>query len=108
MSVRLPIGSEARCPVKDRAWPEAALKTTVEQTCMGLSVSSARHCRSALVRGPAVRPCLGGVRDDRRGARLAGGLLSLRKLVCGRPAWGQTMMQPCASAAKLRGDGPIL
>src|SRR5215212_4137077 len=32
MSVRLPIGSEARRPVKDRAWPEAALKTTVEQT----------------------------------------------------------------------------
>src|SRR5215218_8186648 len=32
MSVRLPIASEARCPVKDRAWPEAALKTTVDQT----------------------------------------------------------------------------
>src|SRR3954451_5259111 len=93
---------------EDRTWQGAALKTTVEQTCMGLSVPSARHCRSALVRGPAVRPCLGGVRDDRRGARLAGRWSSRRELVCGRPAWGQTMMQPCASAAKLRGDGPIL
>ena len=55
-----------------RAWQGAALKTTVERTCMGLSVSSARHCRSALVAGPAVRPCLGGMRDDRRGARPCG------------------------------------
>jgi hypothetical protein len=39
---------------------------------------------------------------------IAGRLSSRRKLVCGRPARGQTMMQPCASAAKLRGDGPIL
>src|SRR3954447_10948676 len=68
---------------EDRTWQGAALKTTVEQTCMGLSVSSARHCRSALVRGPAVRPCLGGVRDDRRGDRLAGRWSSRRKLVWG-------------------------
>ncbi len=43
----------------------AAVKAGMEpddvlQACMGLSVSSARHCRSALVIGPAVRPCLGG------------------------------------------------
>jgi hypothetical protein len=39
---------------------------------------------------------------------IAGRGSSRRELVCGRPAWGRTMMQPCASAAKLRGDGPIL
>ena len=39
---------------------------------------------------------------------IAGRWSSRRELVCGRPVWGQTMMQPCASAAKLRGDGPIL
>jgi hypothetical protein len=50
----------SKSSIEGRAWQEAALKTTVEQTCMGLSVSSARHCRSALVAGPAVRPGLGG------------------------------------------------
>src|SRR4051794_10441418 len=34
MSVRLPIGSEAKHLADDRAWPEAALKTTVEHTLM--------------------------------------------------------------------------
>ena len=57
---------------EDRAWQEAALETTVEQACMGLSVSSARHRRSSLVGGPAARPRLGGMSDDRRGARRCG------------------------------------
>ena len=92
----------------DRAWQGAALKTTVEQTCMGLSVSSARHRRSALVAGSAVRPRIGGWVTIGGELAIAGRRSSRRKLVCGRPAWGQTMMQPCASAAKLRGDGPIL
>src|SRR3954464_1348132 len=34
MSVRLPIGSEAKQLADDRAWPEAALKTTVDHTLM--------------------------------------------------------------------------
>ena len=34
MSVRLPIGSEAKHLADDRAWPEAALKTTVDHTLM--------------------------------------------------------------------------
>src|SRR3954463_7805583 len=42
---------------------------------MGLCVSSARHRRSALIGGPAVRPRLGGTRDDRRGARHRGALI---------------------------------
>src|SRR3712207_7995575 len=34
--------------------------------------------------------------------------VSHRELVFGRPCRTRTMMQPCASAAKLRGGGPIL
>src|SRR4051794_29928024 len=48
MSVRLPTGSEAICPVKDRAWPEAALKTTVDHTLMS-RFQSVRHERSSLM-----------------------------------------------------------
>ena len=33
---------------------------------------------------------------------------SRHKLVFGRTLWVRTMMQSCASAAKLRGGGPIL
>src|SRR5215217_4501139 len=62
MSVRLPIGSEARHPVDDRAWQGAVLKTTVEQTLMrGLatagpcSVSGLPRSRSGTsVTGPIV------------------------------------------------------
>ena len=36
------------------------------------------------------------------------GRTSRRKLVFGRSVWIGTMMQSCASAAKLRGGGPIL
>ena len=39
---------------------------------------------------------------------LAMGASSRRTLVCGRSVWILTMMQSCASAAKLRGGGPIL
>ena len=45
--------------------------------------------------------------DDRRGARLGRGE-SRHKLVFGWTPWVPTMMQSCASAAKLRGGGPIL
>src|SRR3954462_3956087 len=82
MSVRLPIGSEARCPVEDRAWPEAALKTTVDHTLMrGLATAgpslmsrfqSVRHERSSPDRfGSKMSgrgPCMagGGAEDDGR------------------------------------------
>ena len=39
---------------------------------------------------------------------LAMGASSRRTLVCGRSVWILTMMQSCASAAKLRAAGPIL
>jgi putative transposase len=42
-----------------------------------------------------------------RGARLARDG-SRHELVFGRSKWARTMMQPCASAAKLRGGGPSL
>ena len=45
------------------------------------------------------------LRNDPRGAR-HWGASSRRKLVCGRSVWILTMMQSCASAAKLRGGGP--
>ena len=38
---------------------------------------------------------------------LAMGASSRRTLVCGRSVWILTMMQSCASAAKLRAAGPI-
>jgi hypothetical protein len=47
------------------------------------------------------------LRDDPRGAR-HWGASSRRTLVCGRSVWILTMMQSCASAAKLRAAGPIL
>jgi hypothetical protein len=47
------------------------------------------------------------LRDDPRGAR-HWGASSRRTLVFGRSVWILTMMQSCASAAKLRGGGPIL
>ena len=47
------------------------------------------------------------LRDDPRGARHFGAS-SRRTLVCGRSVWILTMMQSCASAAKLRAAGPIL
>ena len=42
------------------------------------------------------------------GSSPLGRISSRRKLVFGRSVWILTMMQSCASAAKLRGDGPIL
>jgi len=53
---------------------------------------------------------LAGVRYVTIGGELAiaGRALSHRKLVFGGPAWVRTTMQSCASAAKLRGDEPIL
>ena len=57
-----------------RNWPEISFGFNWITACMGLSVSSARHCRSALVEGPAW-PRLGGMRDDRRGARHRGALV---------------------------------
>ena len=50
------------------------------------------------------RQCLSGY--DPRGAR-HWGASSRRKLVCGRSVWILTMMQSCASAAKLRAAGPF-
>ena len=47
------------------------------------------------------------LRNDPRGAR-HWGASSRRTLVCGRSVWILTMMQSCASAAKLRAAGPIL
>ena len=47
-------------------------------------------------------------RGDLRGARYLA-RVSRHELVFGRAGLGPlTMMQPCASAAKLRGSGPIL
>ena len=46
------------------------------------------------------------LRDDPRGARHSGAS-SRRTLVCGRSVWILTMMQSCASAAKLRAAGPF-
>jgi len=46
------------------------------------------------------------LRDDPRGAR-HWGASSRRTLVCGRSVWILTMMQSCASAAKLRAAGPF-
>jgi len=43
-----------------------------------------------------------------RGELGIGGASSRRSLVCGRSVRILTMMQSCASAAKLRGGGPIL
>ena len=43
-----------------------------------------------------------------RGELAIGAHLSRRTLVSGRSVWILTMMQSCASAAKLRGGGPIL
>ena len=51
--------------------------------------------RTTLVRG--INP---------RGAR-HGAQLRAAKLVCGRSVWILTMMQSCASAAKLRAAGPF-
>ena len=34
--------------------------------------------------------------------------ITARNLVFGRPSWGSTMMQPCASTAKLQAGGPNL
>ena len=45
------------------------------------------------------------LRNDPRGARHLGAS-SRHKLVFGRSVWILTMMQSCASAAKLRGGGP--
>ena len=47
------------------------------------------------------------LRNDPRRAR-HWGAFSRRTLVCGRSVWILTMMQSCASAAKLRAAGPIL
>ena len=43
-----------------------------------------------------------------RGELAIWGASSRRTLVCGRSVWILTMMQSCASAAKLRAAGPIL
>jgi hypothetical protein len=68
--------------------------------------------RSVLPRAPASRryapqPRLGGWAAI-RGKPAIGREGSRRELVSGGPAWVRTMMQPCASAARLRGGGPIL
>jgi len=47
-------------------------------------------------------------RVDPEGSSPANAGLSRRNLVFGGSQWTQTMMQLCASAAKLRGGGPIL
>ena len=79
------------------------LKTTVDQTCMGLSVSSARHHRSALIGGPAVRPRLGGTSDDRRGARHRGALIIIAPRTCMR----STRLGPNHDAAvRIGGEAP--
>ena len=52
---------------------------------------------------PSDGACL---RDDPRGAR-HWRASSRRTLVCGRSVWILTMMQSCASAAKLRAAGPF-
>src|SRR3712207_6979257 len=56
---------------------------------------------------PSVAGRRGGC-GGRRGARQLRCVSSRRELVFGRPRGTRTMMQPCASAAKLRGGGPIL
>src|SRR3954470_1464096 len=71
MSVRLPIGSEARCPVENRAWPEAALKTTVDHTLMSRFNGSRHECSSPDRFGSKMsgrEPCMagGGAEDDGR------------------------------------------
>ena len=48
------------------------------------------------------------LRDDPRGARHWGASSRRKQTVCGRSVWILTMMQSCASAAKLRAAGPIL
>ena len=65
--------------------------------------------RSRLVVAPTLRharPLLGRA-DDQRGARFRGADQSRHNLVFGGSKT-RTMMQPCASAAKLRSGGPIL
>src|SRR6516162_4342692 len=42
-----------------------------------------------------------------RGELAIGAQLRVAKLVCGRSVWILTMMQSCASAAKLRAAGPF-
>ena len=42
-----------------------------------------------------------------RGELAIGAQLRATKLVCGRSVWILTMMQSCASAAKLRAAGPF-
>src|ERR671917_835379 len=63
-----------------------------------------RQCGPVL---PSVAGRRGGC-GGRRGARQLRCVSSRRELVFGRPRGTRTMMQPCASAAKLRGGGPIL
>src|ERR1700752_5424159 len=47
------------------------------------------------------------VRGLIRGELAIGAQLCATKLVCGRSVWILTMMQSCASAAKLRAAGPF-
>jgi hypothetical protein len=67
-------------------------------------MNSERGISSKLRRLTTPVKCL---RNDPRGARHCGAS-SRRELVFGRSIRILTMMQSCASAAKLRGGGPIL
>src|SRR4051812_33249599 len=71
----------------------------------GLCVKSGAWCRvSSSISWPEARSSL---RDGPRGARHHA-RTSRHRLVFGRPEGIPTMMQSSASAAKLRGGGPIL
>src|SRR4051794_3630354 len=74
-----------------KAWQDmidlgSRMSPALVQTCMGGCVSSARHRRSALIGGAAVRPRLGRPCDDRRGARHRGALIIIAPRTCMRPA----------------------
>src|SRR5215213_4056250 len=80
----------------------------MEKACMGLVVSSA-HCRhSGLIDISVIGGSAAAEGNGRRGARQMRRGSSRRELVYGGSGETRTMMQPCASAAKLRGGGPIL
>jgi hypothetical protein len=76
--------------------------------CMGLSVSSIHRRHSIPMRRLAQRGRTVMQAWRSEGSSPLAVRVSRRELVCGGPRGTRTMMRPCASAAKLRGGGPIL
>ena len=65
------------------------------------------NCEAGVCIAPVPGRCLSVGLLRIRGELAIGAPLRATKLVCGRSVWILTMMQSCASAAKLRAAGPF-